>query len=77
MMAAIPDFAYPNTRGIRPDDLDRSLHFARALSRIAARDEAVQRVVVEVWHLLKPRSVYQQLVPRVEAEMEKASAAAL
>jgi hypothetical protein len=26
---------------------------------------------------LKPRSVYQQLVPRVEAEMEKASAAAL
>ncbi len=76
MMAAIPDFAYPNTRGIRPDDLDHSLHFARALSRIAARDEAVQRLVVEVWNLLKPRSVYQQLVPRVEAEMAIMSAAA-
>jgi 2-polyprenyl-6-methoxyphenol hydroxylase-like FAD-dependent oxidoreductase len=75
-MAAIPDFAYPNTRGIRPNDLDHSLHFAQALSRIAARDEAVQRLVVEVWHLLKPRSVYQQLVPRVEAEMEMAVVAA-
>jgi 2-polyprenyl-6-methoxyphenol hydroxylase-like FAD-dependent oxidoreductase len=76
-MAALPDFAYPGTRGERPVDLDRSLRFATALSRIAARDEAVQRLVVEVWHMLKPLSAYQdaELVRRVEAEMQEMVAA--
>jgi 2-polyprenyl-6-methoxyphenol hydroxylase-like FAD-dependent oxidoreductase len=75
MMAAIPDFAYPETRGERPADLQRSLLFAGALSRLAARDAEVQRLVVEVWHLLKPSSVYQdpELVRRVEAEMAPAA----
>jgi 2-polyprenyl-6-methoxyphenol hydroxylase-like FAD-dependent oxidoreductase len=70
-MAATPDLAFPHTRGHRPPDLDRSLRFARALSRLAARDAAVQRIVVEVWHLLKPRSVYNDpaLIRRVEREM--------
>lgn len=69
-MAAVPDFAYPNTYGDRPADLERSLRFAGALSRIAARDEAVQRLMVEVWHMLKPRSAYQdpELISRVEEE---------
>lgn len=73
-MAAIPDFAYPGTRGEPPKDLERSLQFAGALSRLAARDEAVQRLVVEVWHMLKPRSAYQdpELMQRVEAEMAAA-----
>jgi hypothetical protein len=71
MMAAIPDFAFPDTRGERPVDLEERLRFAGALSRVAARDAAVQRMVVEVWHMLKPRSAYQdaELVRRVEEEM--------
>jgi 2-polyprenyl-6-methoxyphenol hydroxylase-like FAD-dependent oxidoreductase len=70
-MAAIPDLAYPDTRGDRPADLQRSLQFAGALSRLAARDEAVQRMLVEVWHMLKPRSILQdrELMQRVEEEM--------
>ncbi|MBV8653944.1 MAG: squalene monooxygenase, partial [Alphaproteobacteria bacterium] len=75
MMAAVPDFAFPETRGERPADLQRSLQFAGALSRLAARDPEVQRLVIEVWHLLKPSSVYQdpELVRRVEAEMAPAA----
>jgi 2-polyprenyl-6-methoxyphenol hydroxylase-like FAD-dependent oxidoreductase len=70
-MAALPDLAYPDTRGDRPADLRRSLQFAGALSRLAARDEAVQRMVIEVWHMLKPRSILQdpELTQRVEEEM--------
>jgi 2-polyprenyl-6-methoxyphenol hydroxylase-like FAD-dependent oxidoreductase len=75
MMAAIPDFAFPETRGERPADLQRSLQFAGALSRLAARDAEVQRLVVEVWHMLKPSSVYRdpELIRRVEDEMAHAA----
>ena len=73
-MAAIPDFVYPETRGLRPPDLERSLLAAAALSRIAVRDAAVQKSAVEVWHLVKPRSVLQhpELMQRVEEEMVRA-----
>ena len=71
-MAAIPDFAVPGTRGERPAGLERSLRFAQSLRRLAARDPEVQRVVVEVWHMLRSRSALDdpRLVQRVEAEME-------
>ena len=70
-MAALPDFAYPDTRGDRPEDLERSLKFAGALARIAVRDEAVQRLLIEVWHLIRPHSVLAEpeLMQRVEEEM--------
>ncbi len=73
-MAAVPDFAYPDTRGDRPADLERSLQFAAALSRLAVRDASVQRLAIEVWHMLKPRSAYRdpELIRRVEAEMAAA-----
>jgi 2-polyprenyl-6-methoxyphenol hydroxylase-like FAD-dependent oxidoreductase len=73
-MAAIPDFAFPGTRGDPPADLDRSLQFAAALSRLAARDGATQKLAVEVWHMLKPHSAYQdpEFIRRVEAEMAEA-----
>jgi hypothetical protein len=74
MMAAIPDFAFPDTRGERPLDLEERLRFAGALSRVAARDAAVQRTVVEVWHMLRPRSAYQdpELQRLIEEEMAMA-----
>jgi 2-polyprenyl-6-methoxyphenol hydroxylase-like FAD-dependent oxidoreductase len=74
MMAAIPDFVFPETRGERPVNLEERLRFAGALSRIAARDAAVQRLVIEVWHMLRPRSAYQdpELVRLIEEEMAMA-----
>jgi 2-polyprenyl-6-methoxyphenol hydroxylase-like FAD-dependent oxidoreductase len=72
-MAALPDLAFPSTRGDRPEDLEHALQFAAALSRLAARDEVVQRHLVEVWHMIEPRSVLfdPRLIRRVEAEMEE------
>jgi 2-polyprenyl-6-methoxyphenol hydroxylase-like FAD-dependent oxidoreductase len=73
-MAAIPDFAYPDTRGDRPADLQQKLQFSDALARLCMRDEAVQRLAIEVWHMLKPYSALQDadLVRRVEEEMADA-----
>jgi 2-polyprenyl-6-methoxyphenol hydroxylase-like FAD-dependent oxidoreductase len=70
-MAALPDLAFPSARGDRPADLEHTLQFTAALSRLAARDEAVQRLLVEVWNMIEPRSVLHdpKLVRRVEAEM--------
>lgn len=66
-MAAIPDFVHPETRGERPANLEQRLKFGFALNKLAARDPAVHKLIAEVQHLLKPRSVYQdpELVQRV------------
>jgi 2-polyprenyl-6-methoxyphenol hydroxylase-like FAD-dependent oxidoreductase len=71
-MSAVPDFIYPQTRGVRPDDLDDRLKSQSALLRIATRDPAVYELLSEVRHLLKPLSALDdpELVRRVEAEME-------
>ncbi|HYB41223.1 MAG TPA: squalene monooxygenase, partial [Candidatus Methylomirabilis sp.] len=70
-MAAIPDFLHPETRGERPPDFEATMKFGMALTRLAARDPAVHKLVAEVQHLLKPRSVYRepQLMERVLATM--------
>jgi 2-polyprenyl-6-methoxyphenol hydroxylase-like FAD-dependent oxidoreductase len=70
-LAAVPDFAYPDTRGQRPDDLEQTLRFSAALRRLAFRDPAVDRLVTEVAHLLKPLSAYldPELLRRVGAEL--------
>ncbi|WP_395675423.1 FAD-dependent oxidoreductase [Inquilinus sp.] len=72
--AAVPDFAHPLTRGERPADLERSLHFTGALFRLAARDPEVHRLMVTVRHLLAPASALRdpELVRRIEAEMAAA-----
>jgi 2-polyprenyl-6-methoxyphenol hydroxylase-like FAD-dependent oxidoreductase len=73
-MSAVPDFVYPETRGRRPADFDSALGFARALTRSAAHDPAVHKLMLEVQHLLKPRSAYRdpEFVRRVTAEMAEA-----
>jgi hypothetical protein len=72
-MAAIPDFIFPETVGQRPPDLERTLRFAFALLRLAARKPDVHKLMVEVQHLLKPRSVYRRpvLMARVLMEMAR------
>jgi 2-polyprenyl-6-methoxyphenol hydroxylase-like FAD-dependent oxidoreductase len=69
--SVIPDFVYPDTRGERPADFEMAIKFGLALGKLAARDPAVHRLVAEVTHLLKPRSVYRdpELVQRVLAVM--------
>jgi 2-polyprenyl-6-methoxyphenol hydroxylase-like FAD-dependent oxidoreductase len=72
--AAVPDFAFPETKGQRPPDLDRMLRFRRAFNRLAAADPAVHKLTTEVGHLLKPRSVLRDpgLVERLQAMMTDA-----
>jgi len=72
--AAVPDFAFPETKGQRPPDLDRTLKFRRAFNRLAAADPVVHKLTTEVGHLLKPRSVLRDptLVERVQAMMAEA-----
>ena len=74
MLAAVPDFAFPETQGQRPADLQRSLAFARALNRLGAGDPAVHKQMLEVQHLISPPSVLREptLVERVQAVMAEA-----
>jgi 2-polyprenyl-6-methoxyphenol hydroxylase-like FAD-dependent oxidoreductase len=71
VLAAVPDFVHPDTRGERPADFEQTVKFGMALTKLASRDPAVHRLTAEVQHMLKPRSVYQapELVQRVMAVM--------
>jgi 2-polyprenyl-6-methoxyphenol hydroxylase-like FAD-dependent oxidoreductase len=48
------DFIFPQTRGVRPPDIDRRLQYGAALLKLAAEDPAVHKTMVEVNFLLKP-----------------------
>jgi 2-polyprenyl-6-methoxyphenol hydroxylase-like FAD-dependent oxidoreductase len=76
-MAALPDLAFPEVRGERPADLNRSLAFQHALMRLAGDDREVQRLRTEVWHMLKPPSALRtpEIIRRVEVEMAETAAA--
>ena len=58
-MAAVPDFIFPQTTGERPPDFARLLRLGFAMQRLAARRPDVHKLVIEVQHLLKPRSAYR------------------
>jgi hypothetical protein len=51
-----------------------TLKFGLALTRLAASDPALHKLIAEVQHLLKPRTVYRdpELVQRVVAVMAAA-----
>ena len=74
-MAAIPDFAHPDTRGERPVDFEQRLKAGHAMNQLAARDPAVHKLMAEVQHLLKPPSVYQdpELTQRLQAILARDS----
>jgi 2-polyprenyl-6-methoxyphenol hydroxylase-like FAD-dependent oxidoreductase len=74
-MSATPDLAYPQTRGERPADLERTLNFVSALYRVAARDPDIHKLLVAVRHLARPNEALHEpgLVDRVRAEMAAAS----
>jgi hypothetical protein len=77
--AAALDLVYPQTEGERPPDFERQMRFIAALIALAARDADVHSLVLEVGHLIKPRSVYrepalQERVRAVLAEMTETEA---
>ena len=67
--AAVADFSFPETKGQRPSDLARNLEFRAALTRLAASDPEVHKLMVEVQLLVKPPSVLREpdLLERVRA----------
>ena len=69
---AMGDFAYPQTRGERPPDFERSQLFQIGLFRLMAEDPEVHRLSSLVNHLMKPRSALRDpaLVQRVTALMQ-------
>ena len=78
-MSAVADFVFPETRGQRPAGFERTLRFQAALHRVAARDPAVLKLIIEVQNLLKPQSAIHgdpELTRRVTAEMEALACAA-
>jgi len=80
--AALPDFAYPDTRGERPAGLMESLKFGQAFTELAARDAGVHKLMLEITGLLKPRSALtanpalMQRIYDVMSEMARADAMA-
>jgi 2-polyprenyl-6-methoxyphenol hydroxylase-like FAD-dependent oxidoreductase len=74
MTAALPDFAYPDTRGERPVDFTDQLRKNAALSKLAAVDAEVHKVLFEVRHLLRPHSTFAE--PWLVERMAEAEAAA-
>jgi 2-polyprenyl-6-methoxyphenol hydroxylase-like FAD-dependent oxidoreductase len=71
VMSTIPDFAYPQTTGERPADVEQALRFGSALSRAASKDPEIHKLMFEVRHLLRPSSALseQAVTQRVQAEL--------
>lgn len=65
------DFAYPKIRGTPPADFAATLQYGAALTRLAAEDAAVHKIVTEVSNLIVPQSALRdpELANRVRALM--------
>ena len=53
-LAANQDLAYPRTQGERPADLAEGAQYFAALDALTAEDVEVHRLLIEVFHLVKP-----------------------
>jgi 2-polyprenyl-6-methoxyphenol hydroxylase-like FAD-dependent oxidoreductase len=56
---ATVDFIFPQTRGERAPDFAAAMAFQAALNRLAAREPSIHELVVQVRHLIQPRSVFR------------------
>lgn len=54
ILAASSDFAYPQTTGERPPNMEEGGRYFVALDSIVAEDPAVHRILVEVFQLARP-----------------------
>jgi 2-polyprenyl-6-methoxyphenol hydroxylase-like FAD-dependent oxidoreductase len=55
-LAAHQDWAFPQTHGDRPADLEEEAQYFAALDALTAEDVEVYRLLVDVFHLVKPLS---------------------
>jgi 2-polyprenyl-6-methoxyphenol hydroxylase-like FAD-dependent oxidoreductase len=74
-MSAMPDFIYPETTGVRTQDLPERLNFQKGLGQLAARDVSVLQLLIDVRNLLKPLTALDDpsIVRRVEKEVRQTS----
>jgi hypothetical protein len=76
--SAVPDLAYPSTRGERPPNLRQLLEFGAAFLELAARDASVHKLRLEIIGLLKPNSALNGdpvLMQRIQSVMREMSQA--
>jgi len=59
-LAAGADFAFPQTRGVRPPGTAEQARYFAELDNLAQEDSEVLRLMTEVFHLVQPLSVLQQ-----------------
>jgi 2-polyprenyl-6-methoxyphenol hydroxylase-like FAD-dependent oxidoreductase len=73
-LAALPDLAYPDARGKRPVDLEKSFEDHLAVTRAARQDPHIHKVLIEVLNLLKPISALKapEVMRKVTSEEVKA-----
>ena len=53
-LAASADFAYPQTKGERPKDLEQGARYFQALEALSVTDVDVQILIAEVLNLARP-----------------------
>ena len=59
-LAAVFDFAFPQTRGTRPPGTDERARYLATLDALSSDDAEIRHLMTEVFHLLQPLSVLQQ-----------------
>ncbi|GAB7522368.1 FAD-dependent oxidoreductase [Paraburkholderia sp. 2C] len=59
-LTAMPDLAFRETHGVRPDNFDEALRFNAMLPRAACLDAGIHKLLTEVMSLLKPRSALKE-----------------
>jgi flavin-dependent dehydrogenase len=71
-LAASFDFAYPQTRGERPPDAAESARYFAAADQLQVDDPDIQRLMAEIFQLLRPISALQEepLRSRILARMK-------
>jgi 2-polyprenyl-6-methoxyphenol hydroxylase-like FAD-dependent oxidoreductase len=74
-MSASADFAFPGTRGVKPENFAEGQEFEAALFRAVVTDPVVHRAVMDVAELLAPDSLFQE--PDIQRRIEAASARAV
>lgn len=76
-LAATQDWAYRQTQGVRPADLDEGARYFAAVDALTAEDVEVHRPMVDVFNLVKPLSALhaEPLRGRVLARQRRQGAA--
>jgi 2-polyprenyl-6-methoxyphenol hydroxylase-like FAD-dependent oxidoreductase len=75
-LAANFDFAYPQTVGERPPAMEEGARYFLALDALQVEDPEVQRLLVEVFQLIKPLSALWEgpIRDRVMAKLQRSTA---